>query len=691
MQQEQKPKPKPLLSYPHLSRLFIIGNKLNYCYLYLSLIVTIYTRLLENNTSLSGGPRLPPQIILLLGTLQEISRRFFKAIGLWSNPAAVPPPLPPPLPPANPPDPDPPSSDDEASDSSHHSSQDTPSQSSSDSNAESIYAPTSPPQNSSLSQRDIHESEERLAHYYQSLKKEPKSIRRNKWREDPRLGRLENQVFEGILGVGGFGSGWIGKEKFSSFDLVLNTLTQKRYALKLQSETTDQRLSRRKREQPPTPHTPPDPLSHTPPITPSSEATITSPTLIGARNLLSKRYRENRCYLQYIKSGHPNICALDAFLDFTSQFGAAEERGIVMFASYYEYCDGGDLFRILSGYRKRHQRIASARKRSEMVNLVNMGRHMRREPLLPFPPEAERRFPPELFLWHIFSQLISAILFLHNEHPDYNTLPEHRNRAMVITMDLAPQNVFLQWPDYASTPEQRRAVYPDIKVGDFGTANFLPPGGRIPAEEGVEAETPDQEYYDARTDVWTVGLMIYQFATRAQAGEQKDDIEGMYSAQLNKVVKAAMKKNREERIEGKKLGRILQSGYEKRIPHMFKELPDWAISQEDVLKYRFSERHVKELWERDWNLKIEQEEEEEAKAAEDEDRDLHLMLLVKERKLRFGIELDEDEEDDEAHLAWIQALKDEKPELYAELLAEAREKVPSPEVPDSGESEEDLG
>ncbi|TGO68990.1 hypothetical protein BOTNAR_0017g00530 [Botryotinia narcissicola] len=384
-----------------------------------------------------------------------------------------------------------------------------------------------------------------------------------------------------------------------------------------------------------------------------------------------------------------------------------------MFASYYEYCDGGDLFRILSGYRKRHQRIASARKRSEMIDLINVGRHMRRVPPLPSPPEAERRFPPELFLWHIFSQLISAILFLHNEHPDYNTLPEHRNRAMVITMDLAPQNVFLQWPVYASTPEQRRAVYPDIKVGDFGTANFLPPGGRILAEEGVEAETPDQEYYDARTDVWTVGLMIYQFATRAQAGEQKDDIEGMYSAQLNKageqkddiermysaqlnkVVKAAMKKNREERIEGKKLGRILQSGYEKRIPHMFKELPDWAISQEDVLKYRFSERHVKELWERDWNLEIEQEEEEEeeeeAKAAEDEDRDLHLMLLVKERKLRFGIELDEDEEDDKAHPAWIQALKDEKPELYAELLAEAREKVPSPEVPDSGESEEDLG
>ncbi|KAF7904814.1 hypothetical protein EAE99_012087 [Botrytis elliptica] len=684
---QQKPTPKPP-SHPNLSRLFILSNRLNYCYLYLSLIVTIYTQLLKNNTSLIGGTPLPPQVIPLLGTLQEISRRFLEGIGLWNNPAPEPPPKPPPLPPPpppenpddqDPPDPDEPPPDDESSDnSSHHSSQDTPSHSSSsDSNSEAVHTPPSPPQKSSLSKHDIRESEERLAHYYQSLKKDPKTIRRNKWREDPRLGGFENQVFEGILGVGGFGSVY----------LVLNTLTQKRYALKLQSETTDQRLSRRKREKPSTPDTPPDPLSHTPPITPSSEATITSASLIAARNLLSKRYRENRCYLQYIKSGHPNICALDAFLDFTSQFGPVEERGIVMFASYYEYCDGGDLFRILNGYHEGHRRLDGARDERQMIHLANLGRRMRRESLLPLPSVAERRFPPELFLWHIFDQLISAILFLHNEHPDYNTRPEHKNRAMVITMDLAPQNVFLQWPAHAITPEQRQKVYPNIKVGDFGTANFLPPGGRIPAEEGMEAETPDKEFYDARTDVWTVGWMIYQFATRVQAGAPNENIERMYSAELNKVVRAATKKNREERIEEKKLGRLLQQGYQQRIPHMFKTLPDWAISQENVLKYRFSERHVKELCERDWNLKIEEEAEAEEEAEVDEQRIFELMLLVKERKLRFGIELEEDEEDDTQHPVWIQGLKDEEPERYAELLAEARIEVPSPEVPGPGENE----
>ncbi|EMR81920.1 hypothetical protein BcDW1_9475 [Botrytis cinerea BcDW1] len=605
---------------------------------------------------------MPLQVLPLVENLQKISQRFLEEIGLRSaNPAPLPPAKPsnpddriPPDPSANPPD-----------DPSDHSSYHTPDPSSSSSNSDSFHTPPSPDQESSLSKRDIRESEARLAHFYQSLKKTPKSIRRNKWREDPRLGGLKNQVFEGILGVGGFGSVF----------LVLNTLTQKR-----------------------------------------------SPTLIATRNLLSKRYRENRCHLQYIKSGHPHICALDAFLDFTSQFGAQEERGMVMFASYYEYCDGGDLYRILRGYQEGHQLLDLAVQRRHMVRIANLGRQMRHEEYLQVPALHDRHYPPELFLWHIFSQLISAILFLHNEHPDYNTRPEHKNRGMIITMDLAPQNVFLKWPPHASTLEARSKVYPDIKVGDFGTANFLPPGGRIDAEEGGDdGTTPDKDYYDAQTDVWTVGLMIYNFATRppvVDAAEEilgvpsapvkkvapavKGDIAGNYSAQLNKVIRAAMKDEREKRIEEKKLGRILQEGYKIRIPLMFKSLPDWAISQEKVLKYRFSEGHVRELWERDWNLAIAEEEAAEAAAVEDEERVYNLMLLVKERKLRFGIELDEDESDDEQHPTWIQGLRDENPELYAELLAEAKLKVPSPKVPglgkkvpspevmDSGESEEDL-
>ncbi|TEY64378.1 hypothetical protein BOTCAL_0148g00010 [Botryotinia calthae] len=185
-----------------------MANKLNYCFFYLSLIISIYSRPLPKNTSLLTSTEMPLQVLPLLENLQEISRRFLETIGLRSaNPAS--------LPPANPsnPDnqipadpsanlPDDPDSDDPSDHSSHH----TPDPSSFSSNSEFFHMPPSPKQESSLSKHDIRASEARLAHFYQSLKKTPKSIRWNKWREDPRLGGLENQVFEGILGVGGFGS-----------------------------------------------------------------------------------------------------------------------------------------------------------------------------------------------------------------------------------------------------------------------------------------------------------------------------------------------------------------------------------------------------------------------------------------------------------------------------------------------------
>ncbi|ATZ55611.1 hypothetical protein BCIN_12g01900 [Botrytis cinerea B05.10] len=187
----------------HLSRLFTMANRLNYCFFYLSLIISIYTRVLPENTPLLTSTEMPLQVLPLVENLQKISQRFLEEIGLRSaNPAPLPPAKPsnpddriPPDPSANPPD-----------DPSDHSSYHTPDPSSSSSNSDSFHTPPSPDQESSLSKRDIRESEARLAHFYQSLKKTPKSIRRNKWREDPRLGGLKNQVFEGILGVGGFGS-----------------------------------------------------------------------------------------------------------------------------------------------------------------------------------------------------------------------------------------------------------------------------------------------------------------------------------------------------------------------------------------------------------------------------------------------------------------------------------------------------
>ncbi|KAK6600395.1 hypothetical protein H4I96_07721 [Botrytis cinerea] len=79
----------------HLSRLFTMANRLNYCFFYLSLIISIYTRVLPENTPLLTSTEMPLQVLPLVENLQKISQRFLEEIGLRSaNPAPLPPPNP---------------------------------------------------------------------------------------------------------------------------------------------------------------------------------------------------------------------------------------------------------------------------------------------------------------------------------------------------------------------------------------------------------------------------------------------------------------------------------------------------------------------------------------------------------------------------------------------------------------------
>ncbi|KAA8570759.1 hypothetical protein EYC84_000154 [Monilinia fructicola] len=391
-----------------------------------------------------------------------------------------------------------------------------------------------------MSDVDIANAETRLVNYYRSLAANPK-----KDSEKQMACRSEDRPRN--TGVRGDPWGWRVREY-----LVYNTSTDTRYAVKIQSETVDQRASRNKRGAPP--RTPPedfDRLAHTPPITPSSEATIRSPTEVAARSLIAKNYRENRTYLQYVKSGHPNICALEAFLDFTSQVGAPTDRGLVMFASYYEYCDGGDLGTVMEFYARSYSRWERTLKKNREIVKSNVGRSHRGKKLLAMKEVPVRAHPPELFIWHVFQDLA-----------------EHQDRAFVTTADLAPANVFLKWP----VGKPRTRCYPDVKVGDFG-----------------------------------------------------DPL------------------------------------------------------QESTLRHEFPENRISELvageWEREDNL----DQEDAQKEEETQDREAALMWVEKDRKLKFGIKLEEWEEGyDEDHAKWLKELIKNKPNLYQELLKEARINVPSP-------------
>ncbi|KAF7860441.1 hypothetical protein EAF04_008567 [Stromatinia cepivora] len=529
----------------------------------------------------------------------------------------------------------------------------------------------------SLPSWDIGEAEARLVNYHRSLTKTPKTIRRNKWRPDPKFGVLEDQVFEGILGAGGFGSVY----------LVHNQKTQKHYALKIQSETAEQRFSRQKRttapSTPSTPHPYHDPQTHTPPLTPSSEASIHSIRETSLRNLISKRYRENRCYLQYIKSGHPNICALEAFLDFTSEIGDPSEQGLVILASYYEYCDGGTLQDIITRYEAGYQtcvRIIEENRFAVLFNRTVLDESRRKE-IQELP---SRRHPPELFIWHIYAQLMGAIAFLHNEHPDYMGMKEHRTRAMVMTADLSPANIFLKWK--TGSLAERRRMYPDVKVGDFGGANFLPKGGRLVMDgeklDFVWGDPPEFDAYDGKTDVWCVGAMMYMLGTQAKTCEYKEEgvkadgtkkresrkeqeerearqkinpervgeLEGMYSSMLNKAVRAALRIERDKRPNSGVLCKHIETSYRMRKPLMFRTLPEWALSGKRILRHKFPEGRIADLIAGKFEKENEKYEAEEKKEMEAQDREAALMWVEKDRKLRFGEKLEEWEEgDDEDH------------------------------------------
>ncbi|ESZ95216.1 hypothetical protein SBOR_4395 [Sclerotinia borealis F-4128] len=513
---------------------------------------------------------------------------------------------------------------------------------------------------SKLSAADIEQAETRLVNYHHSLAANPKTLRVNRWRPDPDIDQ-DTQIFEGVLGAGGFGTVYY------------------------------------------------NPLAYTPPITPS-EATIHSPSQIATRNLFAKRYRENRTYLRYIKSGHPNICALEAFLDFTSEVGDPGDQGLVMFASYYEYCDGGDLAGVIDRYTAGHRRRDALMEANVKLDLRNQGKQWRGEP----PDELEKipkgRHPPELFIWHIYSQLIGAVAFLHNEHPDYKDKVEHKDRAMVITADLAPANVFLKWPP----GKDRRRCYPDVKVGDFGGANFLPAGGGLELGEEktdfVWGDPPEDDIYDGKTDVWCVGVMMYMLGARGkmceflEAGVDEDGnkkgesvekkrereqrqkknkdrvghLEGLYSLFLDKAVRFALTLDRDKRPTSGKMCKHVEISYLQRQPLMFRALPAWIQLGGNVLKHKFPPDRVSDLLKGKWEEEHELAEKEAEIEEEMQDREDALMWITKDRKLRFGIELDEEEEgDDEIHAQWLEELIKEKPDFYKELLEEARANLPS--------------
>ncbi|KAF7908697.1 uncharacterized protein EAF01_004452 [Botrytis porri] len=374
--------------------------------------------------------------------------------------------------------------------------------------------------------------------YIKALRKKNITIRRNKWRDDPGFNR-DNHDFEGHIASGGFGV----------VLKVVNSETKKPYALKLQWNLDKFELE-----------FPEGALI--PPLTPSSEATKSSSQSVERLSLRAKRDSETRIYLRFIRGGHPHICNLEAFVQYIPEYGYDKP----VMGLYFEYCDAGSLTNLAKAFRTHSVK------------------------------------PPELFIWQIFYELVSAVAFLHNEHPDFMSKSEHKGRDVIFQNDIQSGNVFLQWgPD-------KENGYPHVKIGDFGVAFTEPPGGHVPNLEEYDEPNPEDEEWEPQErkkkgEVWWLTAVAYELARTGvilgtldkEKGELLvvDPIESHLSEDLDQILRGTLTAEIDERPFSGELYLKLKDAYEGRVGLMYRKLPAWA--GKEVLEHRFDENRLRDL------------------------------------------------------------------------------------------------
>jgi len=132
-------------------------------------------------------------------------------------------------------------------------------------------------------------------------------------------------------------------------------------------------------------------------------------------------------------------------------------------------------------------------------------------------------------LGHLLSveQRISAQLALRVSMQICRSLEEAHNKG-IIHRDLKPENIFLV---------QRNGTNDYVKVLDFGVAKFLDPDGQSPlTQTGTVFGTPrymspeqaNSESVDARSDLYSLGIMMYEMLTGRVPFAEDNALELLY-------------------------------------------------------------------------------------------------------------------------------------------------------------------
>ncbi|SAM07914.1 hypothetical protein [Absidia glauca] len=193
---------------------------------------------------------------------------------------------------------------------------------------------------------------------------------------------------------------------------------------------------------------------------------------------------------------------------------------------------------------------------------------------------------PEDTVRHFLQQLASALRFLRSQN--------------LVHRDIKPQNLLLVAPSHESS------ALPTLQVADFGFARFLPNASLADTLCGsplyMGPEILSYKKYDAKTDLWSVGAVLYEMMTgrppfRAQnhlellkriqenndvirfADEKVPDMPSMMGDDLKDLVRKLLKKDPVERISFEEFfvhPAILRSANPMPIPSSANTKPDTA-------------------------------------------------------------------------------------------------------------------
>ncbi|KAJ8061212.1 hypothetical protein OCU04_010285 [Sclerotinia nivalis] len=394
------------------------------------------------------------------------------------------------------------------------------------------------------------------AQHLRAIRQATVPIRHNKWRKHNAGITSQNIKIIGLLGQGGFGAVY----------LIENTDTKVQYAMKFQGLRVDDDVEWVKK--------PELTGAPTPPITPSSEASKLSERIMKQRHLLTKRFNETKCYLRYIRSGHPFICNLEAFFDHRGGGPIFSIEEDIAHGHIFEYCDWGTLEDIVRKYYETPR--YGVRRRGDI-------RSHSRPPGMPI--KYKHAAIPEAFIWHVYLQLMDGLSFLHGDH-ELNKQDEFHRRNQVVCVDIKLDNIFLKDSGVPNT-------YPTVKIGDFGEAMFVPYGETRWSELGTGVcAPPDEPWFSAKYDVWCAGIALY---IMTHSGRQPNRTDKMLNEKedlrmkprwtgpdphLSQVLCRELQRPREMDVKKRwtaiQIVNRIKPMAEPRIRSMYRELQDWA-------------------------------------------------------------------------------------------------------------------